>query len=80
MDLPLRIPSKDPKGRPFKLRLDVVSGSYVGLDTTLYFQIDIEENTDLKRDMERMRARKVRAVWVRVGAGHTLAIMIASAL
>jgi hypothetical protein len=43
-----------------QLRLDVVSGSYVGLDQTLRFQIDIEENTDLKKDIERMRARKVR--------------------
>jgi hypothetical protein len=60
VDLPLRIPGRDPKGRPLRLRLDVVSGSYVGVDVSLQFQIEIHENEGMKKDIERMKAKKVR--------------------
>ena len=60
MEVPLQIPRRHPKGKPLSLRLDVVSGSYVGLDVSSTFQIEIHENEEMKREEERLKARKVR--------------------
>lgn len=45
---------------PVHLRVDVVSGSYVGLDTSVRFVVHIEPNVWLAREQELLRAEQVR--------------------
>lgn len=57
--LTFQVPPKVP-GRPFVLKLDVVSGSYVGLDHTFRIPIEIEVNEDLRAEQARAQEKKVR--------------------
>ncbi len=53
------MPRKNPK-KDVKLRVDVISASYVGVDVSIPVPFEIEENAAMKAEILRQAKKKVR--------------------